>query len=117
MTLVFGPVQGETTSHTIGLGNSDWKTFLVRLLRFPDCRPQGFGGSMTEGHKWLQCPVCKETIFWEIPAKALKGVKRFPVAVVVKHEDHYLVCYVDSHHQLADTEVAIGYTEGKAEED
>jgi len=72
---------------------------------------------MTEGLKWLQCPACKETIFWEIPTKALKGVKRFPVAVIVKHKDHYLVCYVDSHHKLADTEVAIGYAEGKAKEE
>jgi hypothetical protein len=45
----------------------------------------------------------------------LKKVKRFPVPVVVKHKDHYLICYLDSHHQLADTEVAIVGVEGKAE--
>jgi hypothetical protein len=112
---VFDSVRGYAGSHATILLNSDWKTFLVRLLRFPDCRHQGFGGSMTERLKWLQCPACKETIFWEIPTKALKGVKRFPVAVIVKHEDHYLICYVDSHYQLADTEVAIGYTEEKEE--
>lgn len=69
---------------------------------------------MAEGLKWLQCPVCKESIYWEIPYDDLKKVKRFPAPVVVKHKDHYLICYLDSHHQLADTEVAIAGVEGKA---
>ncbi|MFW9799393.1 MAG: hypothetical protein ACFFD9_03080 [Candidatus Thorarchaeota archaeon] len=72
---------------------------------------------MAESLKWLQCPACKKTIFWEMPVKALKKVKRFPVAVIVKHLDHHVVCYVDSHQQLADTEVAAAYIEGKAKED
>jgi hypothetical protein len=72
---------------------------------------------MAEGLKWMQCPVCKESIYWEIPTDALKSVKRFPVPVVVKHKDHYLVCYLDSHHQLADTEVAVGGVDGKTEKD
>ena len=62
----------------------------------------------------MQCPVCKESIYWEIPKDALKTVKRFPAPVVVKHKDHYLVCYLDSHHQLADTEIAIAGVDGKA---
>ncbi|MFX1482678.1 MAG: hypothetical protein ACFFCP_05745 [Promethearchaeota archaeon] len=70
---------------------------------------------MAEGLKWLQCPVCKESICWEIPMDELKKVKRFPAPVVVKHHDHYLVCYLDSHHQLADTEIAIAGVEGKTE--
>ncbi len=69
---------------------------------------------MAEGLKWMQCPVCKESIYWEIPIDELKKVKRFPAPVVVKHEDHYLVCYLDSHYQLADTEIAITGVEGKA---
>ena len=69
---------------------------------------------MAEGLKWMQCPVCKESIYWEIPTEQLKEVKRFPVPVVVKHNDHYLVCYLDSHYQLADTEIAIASVEGKA---
>ncbi|MFW9845236.1 MAG: hypothetical protein ACFFD6_00695 [Candidatus Thorarchaeota archaeon] len=72
---------------------------------------------MAEGLKWLQCPVCKKTISWEIPDKALKKVKRFPVPVVIKHEDHFLVCYVDSHLQLADTEVSVALIEGKSKDD
>jgi len=66
---------------------------------------------MAEGLKWLQCPVCKETIYWKVPEEALKTVKRFPAPIVIKHKDHYLVCYVDSHFQLADTEVAISFIE------
>ena len=70
---------------------------------------------MAEGLKWMQCPVCKESIYWEVPKDELKKVKRFPAPVVVKHKDHYLICYLDSHHQRADTEVAIVGVEGKAE--
>ena len=69
---------------------------------------------MAEGLKWMQCPVCKESIHWEIPTEQLKQVKRFPAPVVVKHNDHYLVCYLDSHYQLADTEIAVASVEGKA---
>ncbi len=61
---------------------------------------------MSEGLRWLQCPVCKETIYWEVPTEALKTVKRFPAAVVVRHKDHCIIIYVDSHYQLADAEVA-----------
>ncbi len=70
---------------------------------------------MAEGLKWMQCPVCKESIYWEIPTEELKKVKRFPVPVIVKHKDHHLICYLDSHHQLADTEVALTSVEGKVE--
>ncbi|NHI83693.1 MAG: hypothetical protein EAX81_05270 [Candidatus Thorarchaeota archaeon] len=72
---------------------------------------------MAEGLKWLQCPVCKKTIFWEVPNEALKRAKRFPVAVVISHQDHHFICYIDSHHQLADTEIAIAYLEGKSREE
>ncbi len=68
---------------------------------------------MAEGIKWMQCPVCKESLYWEVPSDKLKKVKRFPAPVVVKHKDHYLVCYLDSHHQLADTEIAITSVDGK----
>ncbi len=68
---------------------------------------------MAEGLKWMQCPVCKESIYWEVPKDSLKNVKRFPAPVIVKHKDHYLICYLDSHHQLADTEVAIVAVDGK----
>ena len=68
---------------------------------------------MAEGLKWMQCPVCKESIYWEVPIDSLKQVKRFPAPVVVKHKDHYLVCYLDSHYQLADTEIAIAGVDGK----
>jgi hypothetical protein len=68
---------------------------------------------MAEGMKWMQCPVCKESIYWEVPIDSLKQVKRFPAPVVVKHKDHYLVCYLDSHYQLADTEIAIAGVDGK----
>ncbi|MHA3962486.1 MAG: hypothetical protein AM325_003005 [Candidatus Thorarchaeota archaeon SMTZ1-45] len=68
---------------------------------------------MAEGLKWMQCPVCKESLYWEVPKDKLKKVKRFPAPVVVKHKDHYLVCYLDSHHQLADTEIAMASVEGK----
>ena len=44
------------------------------------------------------------------------NVKRFPVPVVIKHKDHYLVCYLDSHHQLADTEIAVAFVEGESKE-
>ena len=70
---------------------------------------------MAEGLKWMQCPVCKESIHWEIPTEQLKQVKRFPAPVVVKHNDHYLVCYLDSHYQLADTVIAIAGVDGKSE--
>ena len=49
-----------------------------------------------------------------IPTDEMKQVKRFPVPVVIKHNDHYLVCYLDSHHQLADTEIAVAGVEGKS---
>jgi hypothetical protein len=68
---------------------------------------------MAEGLKWMQCPVCKESIYWEVPIDSLKQVKRFPAPVVVKHKDHYLVCYLDSHYQVADTEIAIAGVDGK----
>ena len=71
---------------------------------------------MAEGLKWMQCPVCKESIYWEIPKDTLKNVKRFPAPVVVKHKDHYLICYLDSHHQLADTEIALVAVDGKEEQ-
>ncbi len=68
---------------------------------------------MAEGLKWMQCPVCKESIYWEVPKDSLKNVRRFPAPVIVKHKDHYLICYLDSHYQLADTEVAIVAVDGK----
>lgn len=71
---------------------------------------------MAEGLKWFQCPVCKESIHWAVPTEELKDVKRYPAPVVIKHNDHYLVCYLDSHHQLADTEVATAFIEGKSKE-
>ena len=71
---------------------------------------------MSKGLKWLQCPVCKETIYWEIPTEEIKKVKRFPVPIIVKHKDHYLICYIDSQIQLADTEVATAFTEGISKE-
>jgi hypothetical protein len=70
---------------------------------------------MAEGLKWMQCPVCKESIYWEIPVDELKKIKRFPAPIVVKHKDHYLICYLDSHHQLADTEIAVTGVDGKSE--
>ncbi len=69
---------------------------------------------MTESLKWLQCPVCKETIYWNIPDNAMEDVKRFPAPIVVKHQDHYLIVYIDSHYQIADTEVATACVEGKS---
>ncbi|MHA1769029.1 MAG: hypothetical protein ACTSV3_04170 [Candidatus Thorarchaeota archaeon] len=71
---------------------------------------------MAEGLKWMRCPVCQESIYWRVPVDALKGVKRFPAPVIVKHKDHYLICYLDSHQQLADTEVAAACVDGKAKE-
>jgi len=70
---------------------------------------------MAKGMKWLQCPVCKQTISWKIPESALKEVKRFPAAVIVKHDDHYLIVYLDSHLQLADTEIACAFLEGSTQ--
>ncbi len=70
---------------------------------------------MAKGMKWLQCPVCKQTIYWQIPEDALKEVKRFPAAVIVKHDDHYLIVYLDSHLQLADTEIAAAFVEGSTQ--
>ncbi|GAG77923.1 unnamed protein product, partial [marine sediment metagenome] len=46
----------------------------------------------------------------------LKKVKRFPAPIVIRHKDHYLICYLDSHYQLADTEIAISFVEGKSKE-
>jgi len=69
------------------------------------------------GAKWLRCPVCKKTIYWKLPTEALKEVERFPAPIVIKHEDHCLIIYVDSHYQLADTEVAVAFIEGKGEEE
>jgi hypothetical protein len=71
---------------------------------------------MAEGLKWLQCPVCKATIYWKVPDEALKQVKRFPAPIVIKHRDHYLVCYIDSHYQLADTEVVTAFIEGASKD-
>ena len=75
------------------------KRFLVPLLTLTLAPPTHIG---------------ETTIHWEIPTDQLKEVKRFPVPVVVKHNDHYLVCYLDSHYQLADTEIAVAGVEGKA---
>ncbi len=72
--------------------------------------------SMTDGLKWLQCPVCKATIYWRIPENAFKEAKRFPTPVIIKHEDHYVVCYVDSHYQVADTEIASAFLEAETKE-
>ena len=72
---------------------------------------------MAEGLKWLQSPVTKESIYFKLPVDELKEVKRFPAPVVVKHNDVYLVVYVDSHYQLADTEVAIACVEAKSKDD
>ncbi|MGY5859320.1 MAG: hypothetical protein RTU63_08115 [Candidatus Thorarchaeota archaeon] len=71
---------------------------------------------MSEGLKWFQCPVCKESIHWKVPEDELKKVKRFPAPVVIQHKDHYLICYLDSHYQLADTEIATAFVEGKSKE-
>ncbi len=38
--------------------------------------------------------------------EALEKVKRFPAPVVIRHKDHYIICYLDSRYQLADTEIA-----------
>jgi len=70
---------------------------------------------MAQGMKWLQCPVCKQTIHWKIPDGALKDVKRFPAAIIIKHDDHYLIVYVDSHLQVADTEIAGTFVEGSTQ--
>ncbi|NWF96797.1 MAG: hypothetical protein HXY34_11705 [Candidatus Thorarchaeota archaeon] len=69
---------------------------------------------MSEGLKWLQCPVCKETIYWKAPLEALKEVKRFPIPIVIRHNDHFLVCYIDSQYQIADTEVAVSLVDATA---
>lgn len=71
---------------------------------------------MSEGLKWLQDPVTKETIYFKLPVDALKEVKRFPAPIVIKHKDSYIVCYVDSHYQLADTEVAISFVEAESKD-
>jgi hypothetical protein len=71
---------------------------------------------MTDGLKWLQCPICKQTIYWKVPEKILKSVKRFPTPVIIKHDEHYVVCYVDSHFQVADTEIASAFLEAQAKE-
>ncbi len=71
---------------------------------------------MNEGLKWLQCPVCKETISWQVPAESLKEVKRFPAPIIIKHKDHYVICYIDSHYQLADTEAATACVEGSSKQ-
>ncbi len=68
---------------------------------------------MSDGPKWMQCPICKETLYWKIPKDALKDVKRYPAAIIIKHHDHYIVVYIDSHHQLADTEIAAAYIESQ----
>ena len=54
--------------------------------------------------------------FARLPESALKEVKRFPAPIVIKHQDHYLICYIDSHSQLADTEVACAYIEAQVKE-
>jgi hypothetical protein len=69
---------------------------------------------MSEGLKWMQCPVCKETIYWEIPKNALNDITRFPIPIIINHKDHYIVCYVDSHFQIADAEVVVRYIEAKS---
>jgi hypothetical protein len=71
---------------------------------------------MNDGLKWIQCPVCKATIFWEVPSEALKKIKRFPAPIIIQHKDHYLICYVDSHFQLADTEIASALVQGASKE-
>ncbi len=71
---------------------------------------------MADELKWLQDPITKETIYFKLPVKQLKDVKRFPAPIVIKHKDHYLICYVDSHYQLADTEVAIAAVDAHSKE-
>lgn len=71
---------------------------------------------MSNGLKWLQCPICKQTIYWKVPEKVLKSVKRFPTPVIIKHDEHYIVCYVDSHFQVADTEIVSAFLEAQAKE-
>ena len=69
---------------------------------------------MSEDLKWLQDPVTKETIYFKLPVDELKKVKRFPAPVVIKHKDIYLICYFDSHYQLADTEVAVAFIDAES---
>ncbi len=33
-------------------------------------------------------------------------------AIIIRHKDHHLIIYVDSHLQLADTEIATAFVEG-----
>jgi hypothetical protein len=92
------------------------KSLFSMIAELIACPPHKTQVYRMEGLKWLQCPVCRETIYWQVPAEALKEVKRFPAPVIIKHKDHYLVCYVDSHLQLADTEIAIAFIEGASKE-
>lgn len=71
---------------------------------------------VSEDIKWLQDPVSKETIYFKLPVEELKKVKRFPVPVIVKHKNTYLICYFDSHYQLADTEIAIAVVESEVKD-
>ncbi|MEM4735284.1 MAG: hypothetical protein QXS20_06140 [Candidatus Thorarchaeota archaeon] len=66
---------------------------------------------MSEGQKWLQCPICKETISWVLHDDSLTDIERFPVPIVIRHKDHLIVCYIDSHLQIADTEIVVEYVE------
>ena len=70
---------------------------------------------MPDDVKWLQNPISKETIYFKLPVAELKKVKRFPAAFIVKDKDMYLIVYVDSHYQLADTEIAVAIVEAKTE--
>lgn len=72
---------------------------------------------MSKGLRWFRCPVCEKTIYWKLPTDTLKQVERFPAPLVIKHEDHYLIVYVDSHYQLADTEIAAAFVESMDEQE
>ena len=65
-----------------------------------------FGMSM-EDLIWLMCPVCKKTIYIKIDKEKVKNVKRYPFPIIVHHNDHTLVVYLDSHFAVADAEQII----------
>ena len=46
-----------------------------------------------------------------VPMSCVQGVDS-----LIQHKDHYLICYLDSHYQLADTEIATAFVEGKSKE-
>jgi ribosomal protein S6 len=52
--------------------------------------------------RYAKCPVCKKRTVLKVSSNDLRGVKRYPYSVKVRHETHYFYVNLDSQGRITD---------------